>query len=141
MKVLVTGGAGFIASNLVQRLAERGDEVVVYDNFSTGQRPFIDPILKSQQRVKLVEADLLDANRILAASRGCEAVFHFAANADVRHGLDDPHRDLNQNVIATHNVLEAMRKNGIQRLAFSSTSAVIGEPEVFPTPEDLPMPI
>ena len=140
MKAFVTGGAGFIGSNLVDRLLARGDEVVAYDNFSTGRREFLRDAL-SNPRFKLVEGDLLDGDAVSAAMGGADFVFHLAANADVRFGTEHPQRDLEQNTIATFRVLEAMRANGIKRIAFSSTGSIYGEPTVFPTPEDGPFPV
>jgi UDP-glucose 4-epimerase len=140
MKALVTGGAGFIGSSLVARLLGRGDNVVVFDNFSSGQPEFL-VAHQDNPRFRLIEGDLLNGNAIGEAVKGCEAVFHFAANADLRFGLEAPDRDLKQNILATHNVLEAMRAEGIKRMVFSSTSAVTGESKVIPTPEDLPMPV
>jgi UDP-glucose 4-epimerase len=134
-RALVTGGAGFIGSNLADALLERGVEVVVYDNLSTGHREFV------PARAELVEADVLDQDALRAAMAGCDTVFHLQANADVRHGLERPRVDLEQNTIATSNVLEAMRANDVSRIAFSSTGSVYGEPEVFPTPEDAPFPV
>jgi len=140
MKVLVTGGAGFIGSNLVDRLLDHGATVTVYDNFSTGQPAFLDKA-RTRAACHLVEADLLDRPSLTSAMRGQELVVHLAANADVRHGLELPHRDLEQNTIATHHLLEAMRACGTRRIVFSSTGSVYGEPAVFPTPEDCPLPI
>lgn len=141
MKYFVTGGAGFIGSNMVDRLlSEPENEVVAYDNFSTGRREFLEDALKND-RFKLVEGDTLDPDAMTAAMKGCEFVFHFAANADVRMGCEHPRKDLEQNTIATFNVLEAMRANGIKRIGFSSTGSVYGEAEVIPTPEDAPFPI
>jgi UDP-glucose 4-epimerase len=140
MKCFVTGGAGFIASNLIDRLLDDGHEVVAYDNLSTGQRRFLESA-SSRPGFRLVEGDILDAGAVTAASKGCEFVFHLAANADVRFGPDHPSRDLEQNTIGTFNVLEAARKNGIGRLAFSSTGSVYGEAETIPTPEDAPFPV
>jgi UDP-glucose 4-epimerase len=140
MKALVTGAAGFIASNLVDRLLALGHEVVGYDNFSTGQRRFVAGAL-AQPGFRLIEGDLLDESALSAAAAGCDTVFHFAANADVRFGIEHPRRDLEQNTIATFNVLEAMRGNGIGRIAFSSTGSVYGEAKVIPTPEDAPFPV
>lgn len=137
MRCLVTGGAGFIGSNLADRLLARGDEVVIYDNFSTGQRKFIE----EATRATLIEGDLLDADKLGRAVRGCDFVFHLAANADVRFGLQHPTKDLDQNTIATSNVLEAMRLAGVKKIAFSSTGSIYGEPQVFPTPETAPFPI
>ena len=135
-KVLITGGAGFIGSNLADRLVADGLDVTVYDNFSTGRHEFV-----SGLDARVVEGDVLDAGALQAAMAGCDTVFHLAANADVRHGLEHPRRDLEQNTIATSNVLEAMRAAGASRIVFSSTGSVYGEPEVFPTPEDCPFPV
>jgi UDP-glucose 4-epimerase len=140
MKIFITGAAGFIGSNLVDRLVARGDTAVGYDNFSTGTQRFIEQAM-SNQRFRLVEGDLLDMARLTEAMAGADLVFHLAANADVRFGLDHPKRDLEQNTIATFNVLEAMRANGIKTIAFSSTGSVYGEANVVPTPEDAPFPI
>jgi UDP-glucose 4-epimerase len=140
MKCFVTGAAGFIASNLVDRLLAAGHSVVGYDNFSTGRRRFIEGALKSPT-FRLIEADLLNTEALGAAIAGCDMVFHFAANADVRFGTHHPFKDIEQNLIATYNVLEAMRVHGITKIAFSSTGSVYGEATVFPTPEDAPFPV
>jgi UDP-glucose 4-epimerase len=136
----VTGAAGFIGSNLTDRLLEAGHTVVGYDNFSTGQRPFLAGACRNA-RFSLVEGDLLDADHLAAAMRGADFVFHLAANADVRFGTEHPRRDLEQNTVATFNVLEAMRANQVTRIAFSSTGSIYGEPAVHPTPEDAPFPV
>ena len=125
-KVFVTGAAGFIGSNLVDRLLADGISVVGWDNFSTGQREF----LKNAQNsplFQLIEGDNLDLPRLKEAMKSCDFVFHLAANADVRFGTHHPERDLQQNTIATFNILEAMRANEIKRIAFSSTGSVYGE--------------
>jgi UDP-glucose 4-epimerase len=140
MKAFVTGGAGFIGSNLVDRLLARGDEVVAYDNLSTGRREFLRDALPNK-RFSLVEGDLLDPAALGKPMKGADFVFHLAANADVRFGLEHPEKDLQQNTFATFNVLEAMRANGVKRIAFSSTGSIYGEPKVFPTPEDGPFPV
>ncbi len=137
---IVTGCAGFIGSNLVDRLLLLGHKVVGIDNFSTGQRRFLEGAL-GHPEFRLVEADLLDLPALTAAMEGGDCVFHLAANADVRFGTEHPRRDLEQNTIATYNVLEAMRANGIKRVAFSSTGSVYGEATVVPTPETAPFPI
>jgi UDP-glucose 4-epimerase len=139
-RALVTGGAGFIGSNLADRLAADGAEVIVYDNVSTGRREFVKDLL-ARSGTSLVEGDVLDLPRLTAAMRGCDVVFHLQANADVRFGLEHPRRDLEQNTIATANVLDAMRANEVERIVFSSTGSIYGEPEVFPTPEDCPFPV
>lgn len=140
MKCLVTGAAGFIGSNLVDRLLAAGHEVTGFDNFSTGRERFLDAA-QQNGRFRLLRGDLLDAQAISSAASGIEFVFHLAANADVRFGTEHPGRDLEQNTIATANVLEAMRANGVKRIAFSSTGSVYGEPDVFPTPENAPFPV
>jgi UDP-glucose 4-epimerase len=140
MHAFVTGAAGFIGSSLVDRLIATGHSVVGYDNFSTGQRRFLEGALKSS-RFKFVEADLLDTGALRSAVAGSDMVFHLAANADVRFGTHHPFKDIEQNTIATYNVLEAMRDNGLKRIAFSSTGSVYGEATVFPTPENAPFPV
>ena len=140
MRYFVTGCAGFIGSNLVDRLLRDGHEVVGYDNFSTGQDRFLEDA-RGCAGFTLVRGDILDAPALTAAMAGCEFVFHLAANADVRFGTDHPRRDLEQNTIGTFQVLDAMRVHRIRRIAFSSTGSVYGEATVFPTPEDAPFPI
>jgi UDP-glucose 4-epimerase len=140
MKVFVTGGAGFIGSNLVDRLLGDGHQVTAYDNLSTGQLRFLEDA-QLKEGFRLIEGDILDESALGAAMAGCELVFHFAANADVRFGADHPRRDLDQNTIGTWSVLEAMRANKVQRIAFSSTGSVYGESTVVPTPEDAPFPV
>jgi len=140
MKFFVTGAAGFIGSNLVDALLERGHQVVGYDNFSTGLEAFICKARQSS-RFHLIEGDLLESGRLTSAMRGCDIVIHLAANADVRFGTHHPSKDLEQNAIATFRVLESMRANSIRRIAFSSTGSVYGEATVFPTPEDVSFPV
>lgn len=139
-KIFVTGAAGFIGSSLVDRLLADGKTVFGWDNFSTGQRPFVADALR-HPAYRLVEGDNLDLPALTKAMTGCDFVFHLAANADVRFGTDHPGKDLQQNTIATYHVLEAMRANGIKRIGFSSTGSVYGESKVIPTPEDAPFPI
>jgi UDP-glucose 4-epimerase len=140
LRTFVTGPAGFIGSNLVDGLLQAGHSIVGFDNFSTGQSAFLNEASQSPH-FRLEEGDLLDLPRLTSAIAGSEFVFHLAANADVRFGLDHPRKDLEQNAIATWNVLEAMRSNGIKRIAFSSTGSVYGESQTIPTPEDAPFPI
>ena len=135
----VTGAAGFIGSNLVDRLLARGEPVVGYDNFSTGQERFLEAALRNPG-FGLIRGDVLDLDALRCAMQGAETVYHLAANADVRFGADHPRRDLEQNAIATWNVLEAMRLNGIGQMAFASTGSIYGEAPVIPTPEDCPFP-
>ena len=140
MRVFVTGAAGFIASHMVDRLLAAGHSVVGFDNMSTGQRRFLAGALGHPQ-FSFHQADLLDRTSLAQAMEGAELVVHFAANADVRFGTDHPRKDLDQNTIATWNVLEAMREQGSKRIVFSSTGSVYGEPDIFPTPETCPFPI
>ncbi|OHE89420.1 MAG: nucleoside-diphosphate sugar epimerase, partial [Verrucomicrobia bacterium RIFCSPLOWO2_12_FULL_64_8] len=110
------------------------------DDFSTGQERFLEGALK-QPRFRLVRGDNLDLPALTAAMRGCDFVFHLAANADVRFGTEHPRKDLEQNTVATFNVLEAMRANGAKRIVFPSTGSIYGETPVIPTPEDAPFPV
>lgn len=139
MRAIVTGGAGFIGSHLVDRLLAAGHQVTVYDNLSTGKVEFLAEARQSE-RCQFIQADILDSQALAQAIEGQEVVFHTAANADVRFGLENPRKDLEQNTLGTFNVLEAMRLTGIRRLVFVSTASVYGEPEVFPTPESCPFP-
>jgi UDP-glucose 4-epimerase len=142
-KVFVTGAAGFIGSTLIDRLLADGVSVVGWDNFSTGQERFLEGA-RGQQAFTLVRGDNLDLPALTAAMRGCDFVFHLAANADIKDGWQHPKKDLEQNTIATFNVLEAMRANGVKRIAFSSTGSVYGEALVTPekpTPETDDFPI
>lgn len=140
MKAFVTGGAGFIGSNLVDRLLSTGHVVTAYDNLSTGQLQFLEAA-RAQERFQFIQADILDADRLTSAMAGHDIVFHLSANADVRFGTQHPRKDLDQNTIGTWHVLEAMRANAIRRIAFSSTGSVYGEATVVPTPEDAPFPV
>ena len=140
MKAFVTGCAGFIASNLTDRLLRDGHSVVGYDNLSTGQMVFLEEALKNPNFL-FKQGDNLDLPALTRAAEGVDMVFHLAANADVRSGTEHPSRDLEQNTVATFNVLEAMRANGVKRIAFSSTGSVNGDTEVIPTPENAPFPV
>ncbi|MCW5979227.1 MAG: NAD-dependent epimerase/dehydratase family protein [Bryobacteraceae bacterium] len=140
MRILVTGAAGFIGSNLVDRLLAAGHGVAGFDNLSTGFLEFLDSASMSS-RFRLVRGDLLDPAAIAAALDDVELVFHLAANADVRFGVERPRIDLEQNTIATSNLLEAMRTRGVRRIGFASTGSIYGEAAVIPTPEDAPFPI
>jgi UDP-glucose 4-epimerase len=140
LRVFVTGAAGFIGSHMVDRLLAGGHSVVGFDNMSTGEWRFLEGAL-AHPRFTLQEADLLDRNSLAKAMHGAELVVHFAANADVRFGTVNRRKDLEQNTIATWNVLETMREQGCKRIVFSSTGSVYGEPDIFPTPETCPFPI
>ncbi|HEX6975848.1 MAG TPA: NAD-dependent epimerase/dehydratase family protein [Vicinamibacterales bacterium] len=140
MRYFVTGGAGFIGSNLVDRLLHLGHEVTAFDNLSTGLEAFLDEARRFP-RFTFVKGDTLDPAALKSAMAGADLVVHLAANADVRFGAQHPGKDLEQNTIATFNVLEAMRANGVRRIAFSSTGSIYGDATVIPTPETAPFPI
>ncbi len=132
--ILVTGGAGFIGSHLVEALLAE-NEVTVLDNFSSGKREFIAPHLNNS-RFRLQEADLFDTIALEKALNGVDNVFHLAANPDVKLGAENTRVHLEQNVLATYNLLEAMRKCGVKKIAFTSTSTIYGEATEVPTPEN-----
>jgi UDP-glucose 4-epimerase len=140
-KYIITGCAGFIGSNLTNRLLQNPNNLIVgIDNFSIGHHNF----LKDAQKNKnffLYKADLLDFNKLKILFSKSDIVIHLAANADVRYGLIHTKKDLEQNTIATYNVLEAMRFNKINTIVFSSTGSIYGETNKIPTPEDAPFPI
>jgi UDP-glucose 4-epimerase len=140
LQCFVTGCGGFIGSNLVDRLLAAGHQVRGYDNFSTGLPEFL-TAAQAQPGFSLVQGDTLDQHSLTNAMDGTDIVFHLAANADVRFGPEHPRRDLEQNTIATHNVLEAMRLSGVSRIVFSSTGSIYGEAAIVPTPEDAPFPV
>jgi len=140
---IVTGAAGFIGSNLIDRLLADGLTVTGWDNLSTGQLRFLDGAQRHPQ-FRLVRGDNLDLPALTRAMKGTDFVFHLAANADIRDGWKHPEKDLQQNTIATFNVLEAMRANGVKRIGFSSTGSVYGEALVTPdrpTPENDAFPL
>ncbi len=140
MKIVVTGGAGFIGSHLVDRLIEENHELVVLDNLSSGDEQFITPHL-GKERFRFHQIDLLNG-KITSFFEGVEEVWHLAANPEVRLGVENTRVHLEQNLIVTSNVLEAMRMNGARRIIFTSTSTVYGEADKLPTPEEYPtMPI
>lgn len=139
-RAFITGAAGFIGSTLADRLLADGVAVVGWDNLSTGQERFLEAA-RRHPGFSFQRGDNLDLPSLTAAMKGCDFVFHLAANADVRFGTNHPRKDLEQNTIATFNVLEAMRANGIKGIAFSSTGSVYGESATIPTPEDAPFPV
>jgi len=134
MKYLVTGGAGFIGSNLVDALMNEGHEVIAFDNLSSGKEDYVAHHI-GNDKFELIQGDLLCPDSIQNAMKDIDFVFHLAANPDVRHGIERTRIDLEQGTIATHNLLELMRKNGVKKIAFSSSSTVYGEATELPTPE------
>jgi len=125
-RIFVTGGAGFIGSHAVELLVNQGYEVCAYDNLSNGRREYVSH-LSHRNNFKFIEADILDFERLCEAARDHDLVWHLAANTDIIGGAANPRRDLNDCVVGTFNVLEAMRANGIKFSLFSSTGAVYGE--------------
>jgi UDP-glucose 4-epimerase len=140
MRAFVTGGAGFIGSTLTDRLLADGHSVVVFDNLSTGRQSFLQEAA-SRSGFTFVRGDTLDGPALTEAMADADVVFHLAANADVRFGTHHPRKDLEQNTIATFNVLEAMRTNNVRRVVFASTGSIYGEAAIIPTPEDAPFPV
>ena len=134
-KILVTGGAGFIGSHLVDCLIEKGSKVTVFDNLSSGKIEFIEKHLENSD-FTFIKGELLDQEAIEKACQDIDFVCHVAANPDVRLGASDTRVHLDQNILATYNLLEAMRKNNTKKIAFTSTSTVYGEASIMPTPED-----
>ncbi|RYD36232.1 MAG: NAD-dependent epimerase/dehydratase family protein [Verrucomicrobiaceae bacterium] len=137
--VLITGGAGFIGSNLAIRLVrERGCKVTIYDNLRTGNVANLQEV-RDNPLLDFQEGDILDPPKLTEAMKGVDTVFHLAANADVRGGQSNRRIDLDQNTVGTWNVLEACRVNQVARYFFASSATVYGEPDVFPTPETMPL--
>lgn len=134
MNCFVTGGAGFIGSNLVDKLISLGSKVTIFDNFSTGKKDFV-----NESAVCHI-GNILQYDWMQECMKGNDIVFHFAAHADVRYGVDYPEVDLYENTIGTSNVLKAMKENGIDKIVFPSTGSIYGE-NIIPTPENAPMPI
>lgn len=136
MRALVTGGAGFIGSHLVERLLDEGYDVCVVDNMSTGHREFL-----PAGGFDLVEADLTDTSQdFRPIFDGVDVVYHLAGNADVRYGWGHPRKDLEYNTIATIRVAELAARAKVQEFVFSSTGSIYGEASVIPTPEAAPIP-
>lgn len=135
MRVVITGCAGFIGSNLVDKLLDLGYDVVGIDNFSTGKIEFLNNAIK-QCNFYLFELDLLrDKKYLVKVFRNADYIFHLAANADIKNNVNEPEKNLQQNIIATFNVLEAAKKEKVKNIVFSSTGSVYGETSLVPTPE------
>jgi UDP-glucose 4-epimerase len=140
LRYLVTGCAGFIGSHLTDRLLSDGHVVVGYDNFSSGRLQFLEKAFQSRN-FTLVRGDTQDLAKLADSLRAVDFVFHLAANADVRHGVANPRKDLEQNTVATSVVLQAMRQSGVDKIAFASSGSVYGDSAMIPTPEDAPCPV
>jgi UDP-glucose 4-epimerase len=135
MKYFISGGAGFIGSHLVDRLVGNGGSVTVYDNLSSGKEEHIRHHM-GKAYFNFIKADLLDSSTLTRSLKGHHAVFHLAANPDAREGIKNPSLDLNIGTIATFNVLEAMRQNGIKKIVFSSSGTVTGDTATIPVTEE-----
>jgi len=133
MKALVTGGAGFIGSHLIDALLKKDYDVACIDNFSSGKMEFIEHNL---DKIELIKGDLLNRDDIKKALKNVDIVFHLAANPDVRLGVENTKIHFEQNILATYNLLEEMRLAGVKKIVFTSSSTVYGEAEKIPTPED-----
>jgi len=134
LRCFVTGAAGFIGSHLTEHLLAQGKVVTGYDNFSSGNRKWIQQ-LRERSRFTFIEGDLLDLNALRDAVLGHDVVFHLAANTDIPGGNKNPRIDFENCTIGTFNILEALRENGVRQLLFASSSTVFGEPLIRPTPE------
>jgi len=134
-KIIVTGGAGFIGSHLVDKLIAGGNEVTVIDNLSSGKLEFIEHH-DQDPNFRLVKLDMLELEKLKHAIKGADMIYHLAANPDVRLGAQNTRIHLEQNIIVTYNLLEAMRMNQQQNIAFTSTSTIYGEASIIPTPEN-----
>ena len=135
MRIFVTGGAGFVGSNLCERLLEAGHDVTAYDNLSAGSLELLCDCTQSRN-FRFVQADLLDLQKLETELRGHDVVFHLAANSDIQDGLRHPDTDFRLGTVATFNVLEGMRRSNVAKLIFSSSSVIYGEPAQIPTPEN-----
>jgi UDP-glucose 4-epimerase len=134
MKTLVTGGAGFIGSNLVRLLLAEGHEVTVLDNLTSGYRRNLDPF----PEVRLIEGDVRDVDAVGRATRGAEAIFHLAASVGNKRSIEHPIEDSEINVIGTLRILEAARSVGARKVVFSSSAGIFGELKTLPIREDHP---
>ena len=135
LHALVTGGAGFIGSNLCGALLARGWRVTAVDNFRLGRPEFVAPF-RANAAFNFIKADLLDLSRVKRLVRGCDVVFHMAANSDISRGARETDLDLSLGTLTTCNMLEAMRLAGVRDIVFASSSAIYGLARVMPTPED-----
>jgi len=126
MQYFVTGGAGFIGTRLVERLLSEGDEVIAYDNLSMGRKEHVEPFL-GNPRFTFIQDDVLDIKSLTEAMGNADVVFHLAANSDIRAGVENPKLELEQGVLATFNVLQAMKDNSASRIVFTSSSVVYGD--------------
>jgi len=135
IKILITGGAGFIGSHIAESLVKQGAEVTVYDNFSSGRRR---NILAIKDKIKIIKADILDLDALLKASKGMDAISHHAAQLEITRCIDDPVQDLRTNTEGTLNVLNACIKCGIKKIIYASSACVYGQAKYTPQDEGHP---
>lgn len=138
MKAVITGGAGFIGSCLSEALARSGWEITIFDNLSTGSKDNLAELIQDSagNHLKLIVGDCLNRNSMKMAIEDCDVIFHFAANPEVRMEMNSPKQCFQQNVVASHNVLESFRESRAETFVFASTSTVYGEAKTLPTPEN-----
>ena len=135
LKALITGGAGFIGSNLVKQLVADGNDVTVLDNLSSGYRSNLDPF----PEIRFIEGDIRDKDAVAEAIKGVEVVFHLAASVGNKRSIDHPLLDADINVMGTINVLEASRREGVRKIVASSSAGIFGELKTLPIKEDHPV--
>ncbi|MEM4461790.1 MAG: NAD-dependent epimerase/dehydratase family protein [Candidatus Bathyarchaeia archaeon] len=133
--ILVTGGLGFIGSHIVDKLVDQGFKVRIVDNLSSGRMENIEHRL-GDPRLEVLNIDLKDKDKLVEYTKDVEVVFHYAANPEVRVSTTDPEIHFRENILATFNLLEAMRVNDVEELVFASSSSVYGEPESIPVDEN-----
>ena len=132
MKIIVTGGAGFIGSNLVDFLVKKKHKVIVIDNFSTGLK---NNLKLSQNKVKIINKDISSNNNLDRIFKGADYVFHLAGLADIVPSIERPESYFKSNVLGTFNILEACRKNKIKKIIYAASASCYGLPKRFPTNE------
>jgi len=131
--ILVTGGAGFIGSNIVKSLVEEGADVIVYDNFSTGSRNKLKPVL---DKIEIVEADILDWDRLTTACQGVDAISHQAAQLEITSAIEEPESDLETNTTGSLNVFKAAHEHSVEKVVYASSACVYGQADEVPQSED-----
>lgn len=139
LKILITGGAGFIGSRLAVDLVKKNKEVIIFDNFSSGKKTNLNEISK-KKNLRLIIGDLSNKKKIMSALNGVDMVYHFAASADIQNSFINPNIDFDQNIVCTFNLIEAMRLKGVKKLIFASSSAIYGEPAKVPISEKIEIP-
>ncbi|HEX7667680.1 MAG TPA: SDR family NAD(P)-dependent oxidoreductase, partial [Polyangiaceae bacterium] len=134
MRVLVTGGAGFIGSHIVDALVSRGDSVRVYDNFTSGKRENLAAV---ESKIEIVEGDIRDLPQLDYYAAGCDVIFHEAAIVSVPYSIEHPQETHDVNIQGTLNVLVAAKRQGVKRVVFASSAAVYGQEPTLPKKESM----